>query len=368
LRQLLNHAAGLVTDDPWADRQLDMSESDFSRLLGEGIPLARDPGEAFEYSNMGYALLGRAISNASGLRYQDYVTQILIQPLGMASTVWEPRKAPEERRAVGYSWVDDHLEEEPLLSDGAFAAAAGLNSTAKDFARYVAWLLSAWSAEHASRPAAINTALIREAGRGSILSQAGERPGGPDGKDCPVAWMYGAGFYVVTDCELATMLRHPGGLPGFGSQLLLLPQDGVGIFAFSNLTYAHLSDPVVAAAVLLKRAGLLDASAPQVSPALARAANIVLRIYQAGDVEAGRAEFAANLLQDVSSERRNAQLRRARESTGACASIAPAAISHALAGRFRLACERGSLEVMIALAPTTLPKIQYFEFQPNPAP
>lgn len=366
LRQLLHHAAGLVTDDPWADRQLDMSESELSRLLSEGIPLAQSPGGEFEYSNMGYALLGRAISTASGHRYQDYVTQVLLRPLGMTSTVWDPRHTPAEKRAIGYSWIDDHFEEQPLLSDGAFASVAGLNSTAKDYGRFVAWLLSAWSSRRVPIPTAINTELVREAARGAILSRVGKRPDGPDDQACPVAWMYGAGFYVVTDCELGTMLRHPGGLPGFGSQVLLLPEAGVGIFAFANLTYAHLSDPVVSAAVLLKRAGLLTASSVQISPALAQAANTVLRIYQAGDVGVGRSEFADNLLLDESAERRNAQLHRTRQSSGTCTSIAPAMSAHALAGRFRLACERGSLEVTIALAPTTLSKIQYLEFQLKP--
>jgi D-alanyl-D-alanine-carboxypeptidase/D-alanyl-D-alanine-endopeptidase len=200
------------------------------------------------------------------------------------------------------------------------------------------------------------------------LSQVGERASGPDGKLCPVVWMYSAGFNVVTDCEIGTMLRHSGGLPGFGSQVLLLPQFNIGIFAFANLTYAHLVGPVVDAAARLKRAGLLSIADNPVSPALQHAASVALRIYQSGDVGAERAELSANALLDHSAPRRNEEMRRYREQTGACSSITPLEILHPGAGRFSLACEHGTLSVAILLAPTPTPEIQYLEFTLPPPP
>jgi D-alanyl-D-alanine-carboxypeptidase/D-alanyl-D-alanine-endopeptidase len=367
LWQLLNHSAGLVTDDPWADRQLDLPETAFSELLRAGIPLARAPGEAFDYSNLGYAILGRVISNASGRPYQDYIRHVLLRPLGMTSTVWDLREVPLMRRALGYSWVEGQYEAQPDLPDGAFGAVAGLSTTATDYGRFVAWALSAWSTRLARAPGLIDPATVREAGRASALSQVGQRANGPDGSACPVAWMYGAGFYVVTDCELGTMLRHPGGLPGYGSQVLLLPRAGVGIFAFANLTYAHLSEPVFAAALRLKRAGLVDGPTVVASAALQRAAATALRIYQSGDIRAAQDELAANVLLDRSAVRRNGTLRQAREAVGACTSIAPAQILNVLQGRFTLSCERGTVDVPILLAPTSPPSIQYVDYEPQAA-
>jgi len=368
LRQLLTHTAGFVTDDPWGDRQLDMSEPAFTRFLQAGIPLVREPGEAFDYSNTGYAILGRAISRASHRRYQDYISQSILEPLGMRATVWEYHGIPVQHRATGYSWTDDHYEAQPALGDGAYGAMGGLSSTANDYARYVAWLLSAWQANAHRLPGSIAPATVREIGRAAVLSQVGERTPGPGGKPCPVVWMYGAGFNVVTDCEIGTMLRHPGGLPGFGSQVLLLPQFNVGIFAFANLTYAHLSDPVVEAAARLKRAGLLKAVDNPVSPGLQGAASAALRMYQSGDAGAERAGFSANALLDHSVPRRNAEMHRYREQTGACSSITPIEILHPGAGRFSLACEHGTLGVAILLAPTATPAIQYLEFTLPPPP
>lgn len=367
LRQLLSHTAGLVTDDPWADRQLDMSESEFSAYLARGIPLAQSPGEAFDYSNTGYAVLGRVISNTSKQPYQDYISQILFKPLAMTSTFWEMRDVPASQRAVGYSWVDDHYEAQPALADGAFGAMAGIWTSANDYGRFVAWLLAAWSDRPTQMEGSVNPRSAREAGHGVTFSQMALRPdgppGGPGGNPCPVVWMYGAGFYAVSDCELGTMLRHPGGLPGFGSQVLLLPEAGVGIFAFANLTYAHLSGPVVEAAIHLKRAGLLEGFAMPVSSELNRAAVLALRIYQNGFDDAVNDEVAMNLFLDRSAERRNAELKNFRNSVGACKSTAPSEILNAMAGRFKLTCETGELQVSILLSPTSPPKFQYLEFE-----
>src|SRR3970040_980171 len=86
VRDLLSHVGGLVTDDPWGDRQQILPEADFTPMLRAGVPFTRAPGTAFEYSNLGYALLGRIVTNVSGRPYKDYVGQEIMRPLGMAAT------------------------------------------------------------------------------------------------------------------------------------------------------------------------------------------------------------------------------------------------------------------------------------------
>ena len=83
VRELLTHTAGFVTDDPWGDRQTPLPEDDFTRLLRDGVPFTRPPAMAMEYSNLGYALLGRIIANVAGQPYKDVVQRLLLAPLGM---------------------------------------------------------------------------------------------------------------------------------------------------------------------------------------------------------------------------------------------------------------------------------------------
>jgi serine-type D-Ala-D-Ala carboxypeptidase/endopeptidase len=53
---LLYHASGMVTDDPWGDRQQPMPEAEFTKLLKAGVPRTAPRGTRYEYSNMGYAM------------------------------------------------------------------------------------------------------------------------------------------------------------------------------------------------------------------------------------------------------------------------------------------------------------------------
>ena len=68
IRHLLSHAEGFPEDNPWGDRQLADTEDQLSRMLRAGIPFSNAPGVAYEYSNFGFAILGRIVSNVSKTR------------------------------------------------------------------------------------------------------------------------------------------------------------------------------------------------------------------------------------------------------------------------------------------------------------
>jgi CubicO group peptidase (beta-lactamase class C family) len=125
VRDLLSHTGGLVTDDPWGDRQQPLPEAEFSRMIAQGVPFTRAPGTAMEYSNYGYALLGRIVTNVSGVNYSEYIGREIMRPLGMNSTSYEVRDAPQQRRAIGYRWENDAWSEEPTMAHGAFGAMGG---------------------------------------------------------------------------------------------------------------------------------------------------------------------------------------------------------------------------------------------------
>jgi CubicO group peptidase (beta-lactamase class C family) len=60
-----------------------ITEAEFTRMLKEGVPFTRAPSLAFEYSNFGYALLGRIITNVSGMPYDQYIGRTIMRPLAM---------------------------------------------------------------------------------------------------------------------------------------------------------------------------------------------------------------------------------------------------------------------------------------------
>lgn len=360
VRDLLSHAAGFVTDDPWGDRQQILPEADFTRMLQAGVPFTRAPRTAFEYSNFGYALLGRIVTNVSGRPYKDYIEREIMRPLGMASTGYDIAASPRGRRAIGYRWENDAYVREPDMAHGTFGAMGGVQTSVSDYARWVAFLLSAWPARDGPELGPVRRSTVRELATGLNFPQVTHRPGDPD--SCAQAATYGMGMRVAVDCDLGLTLAHGGGYPGYGSYVLLMPEQGIGVFAFANRTYAGPSPPVWAAALELKRAGWLADRPLAVSAALAGAYGAAREMWQAGSIEPGSARLAMNFRMDRSAANWAREFARLKALTGSCDNGAAITATGALAGRFAWTCERGTLQGQLLLAPTNPTTIQALRF------
>src|SRR5690348_10485806 len=101
IRHLLTMTAGFPTDDPWGDRQQGLPLEEFARFLVKGVSFNCAPGTRFEYSNLGYAILGRAITAVTGLTYPDYIRHRLLKPLGMMRTGYEVEEFEVPRSTAG---------------------------------------------------------------------------------------------------------------------------------------------------------------------------------------------------------------------------------------------------------------------------
>ena len=145
------------------------------------------------------------------------------------------------------------------MAHGAFGAMGGLQTSANDYAKYVAWLLSAWPPRDGADVGPVKRATVRELAQGANYPQLRQRFGKSGADACRQATAYGMGMIVAVDCDLGVTLSHGGGYPGYGSYVLLLPDYGIGIFALANRTYAGPRAPVWDAAVSLQKAGLLKA-------------------------------------------------------------------------------------------------------------
>jgi len=358
VRDLLTHTAGFVTDDPWGDRQTPMPEDEFTRLLKDGVPFTRAPGLAMEYSNFGYALLGRIVANVSGQAYKDYVKAALFTPLGMTSTGYDVAASPAERRALGYRWEDDAWRLEPTMAHGAFGAMGGVQTSATDYAKWVAFLLSAWPARDGADTGPVRRSSVRELSTGANFGNVRLRPGATGADACRQASTYAMGFIAAVDCDLGLTMSHGGGYPGYGSHVLLLPDYGIGLFAFANRTYAGPRPPLWDAAMAMHRAGLLTRPAIPVSPALSAAYAAVGKIAAAGSITAGGDVLAMNMPMDRDAAHWASDLAALKAGVGTCDTSAPITPTGALAGRFTWICERGRVRGSLLLAPTREPRIQ----------
>jgi CubicO group peptidase (beta-lactamase class C family) len=85
IRHLLTHSAGFPEDNPWGDRQLADSDQELRAFVADGVSFSNVPGVEYEYSNLGFALLGQIVQVVSGMDYRDYTRTHIFDPLGMTS-------------------------------------------------------------------------------------------------------------------------------------------------------------------------------------------------------------------------------------------------------------------------------------------
>ncbi|HEY3384123.1 MAG TPA: serine hydrolase domain-containing protein [Vicinamibacterales bacterium] len=368
VRHLLSHAAGLPEDNPWGDQQLSATEEQLSALLRGGIPFSNSPGVAYEYSNLGFAILGRIVVRVSGVSYREFVTARILRPLGMASSTLEPSEVPKGRLAHGYRWEDETWKEEPPLPDGAFGSMGGMLTSVRDLSRYVGAFLDAWPPRNGAEKSPVRRSSLREMQQAWRWRPATVGLEGASGAPRLNAGGYGFGLGMSQTCQFDHVVAHSGGLPGFGSLMRWLPEYGVGFIAFGNRTYTGWGGVADQVFAMLAKTGGLQPREVQPSPALAAAHDAVSRLVVAWDAGLIRQIAAVNLFLDRSEERRRADFEHLRAEVGTCRADGRfEVVENPLRGSWLLQCERGRVRASVTLAPTMPPTVQYLEVHAVPA-
>ena len=123
-------------DDPYVDYT---SEKLYEELRTAKIEI--DVGKAYGYSNLGFGLLGHALSKAAKVNYDTLVKQRIAWPLGMKSTSTTTDAASKPRLAQGHEETAGKLvQAKPWTwkESSVLVGAGGLRSTARDMIRFIA--------------------------------------------------------------------------------------------------------------------------------------------------------------------------------------------------------------------------------------
>lgn len=354
LRHLLSMSSGIATDDPWADRHLDISDSEIREIYELGVEFAFPTGTHFEYSNLGYAIIGSVVHRLTGRRLRDIVDERLLIPLNMSATTWDqpaPHTWASPTRIQDGVNIPDELEP---LPDGNIAPMGGLWSTVEDLARWISWLDQA------------NQGLETQTGRLSVTSrremQTMHTYAGVttlDGDVAPTG--YGYGLMMRDDADLGMIISHSGGLPGYGSNMRWLPGRGVGVVAVSNTTYAPMSILTQRILKIFQAASLISPAFVEVSPLLhARAGELVMLINHWNN-DVAHDIFADNVDLDESLARREQAARVLLDTCGHLIIESIVATSRA-AGTIHVRGPLGEKKIEFQLAPIRSGPIQWYRY------
>lgn len=211
IRQLLTHTSGFST------LQGNASHTDATAAADElarrvtalaAVEPAYAPGVRWEYSNTNYEILGRLIEVVSGRDFQAYITDKVLEPVGMNDS-FVADGAVHESMATGHRpwfWVKIPLATAPL--DRGTAPQGGIVASANDLARYLAVMMN---------------------GEDDILSATGKAMMMSPGGD--VSPFYGFGWFV--DTENGTV-SHSGTSQGFESLATMIPTENKAVVVLVN--------------------------------------------------------------------------------------------------------------------------------------
>lgn len=218
LDQLLHHTSGIPVSTimtlPAGDEDYALKKT----TLGvSGLGLDFTPGSRFSYATVNYDVAAMMLTKASGQGYEDYLTQKVLQPLGLSQTLVGAQvqvATSHPQMAAGYKvgFMRPQAYAPPPFR-GNFPAGYVI-SNARDMAR---WLRLQLGLE--DNPLA---PLIRQSHAPNLTA-----PAGPGGR-------YGLGWYI-TDKGI---VHHDGVNPTFTAFVGLDPASGKGVAVLTNYNSA----------------------------------------------------------------------------------------------------------------------------------
>lgn len=215
IEHLLTHTSGIKSYTGLKKWDSEMHKKDFSPVemvdFFKNEPMDFAPGEQFRYNNSAYFILGYIIELVSGKKYDEYLAQNFFEPLGMDNTMYGSTSKIIKNRADGYQKQKGEYVNANFLSMSQPYAAGSLLSTVDDLN---VWYKAVWNDQVISKES-------RKKAHSSFKLNNGKATG------------YGYGWFLGNIQE-SPMIQHGGGIHGYLTASLYLPNDKVFVTVFSN--------------------------------------------------------------------------------------------------------------------------------------
>ncbi len=349
IRHLMSHSAGFPEDNPWGDRQLADTEKDLNDLIKGKLSFSNVAGVEYEYSNLGFAMLGYIIHKVSGITYDAYIKKNILNPLGMNETTYEFKTIPKDKFAFGYRYIYNNWRKEIPLQDGIYGAMGGMITSIDMFGKYVAMHEAAWPERNDPETLPVKRSSIREMHQPARFISLNPNYTFPSGKKLATSGAYTYGLRWSIDAEHKKNIGHSGGLPGFGSNWQFLPDYGIGVILFANVTYAPTTDINTAVMDTLVQIAGLKPRQTSVSPILAKRQIELIKVIE--NWENIPQIFAENFSEDYPIDLLKKQSVTIFSQVGKMIKINPMIAENQLRGYCIIECEKGSVELAFTLSP-----------------
>lgn len=229
LRDMLGHKTGISRHDMiWFQSDFSRKELfDRVRYLEPSIPLRLD----FIYNNLMYTAVGYSIELRTGKTWEEFVKERILLPLEMNNTVFSIAEMQKTKDyGVPYNEKRDTtlLYKIPLKEDGAAVGPAGSIITNLDDLSH--WVIALMNEGKYKNKEVIPNSIIEETLKPGIAFSNTELE--EKGYNERLNSVYG----MARNIEIYkghVLTKHGGAMPGFHSQVIIMPYDDIGIITFS---------------------------------------------------------------------------------------------------------------------------------------
>ncbi len=219
LRQLMAHRSGFPRESPIGS-YFDGSEPTLEETVRSlaGCALVHAPGSTMKYSNIGVSLEGLIAARVAGVPFDRHQRETLLDPLGMTSSDFAASDRVRGRLATGFMRLADGREVPAPLFELGTIPAGNLYASVRDVARFLVFLLAG-----GRDPA--GKAIVEPETLESMFEIQYAAPGQKNG--------FGLGFWVDR-LDGHRWVGHGGAVYGFSSQLVALPDEGLGVIVCAS--------------------------------------------------------------------------------------------------------------------------------------
>ena len=217
--QLLNHTSGIASyteiEEFGSLVPQELPRDSLLRIL-ETKDFLFEPGEALIYNNSAYFFLGLIIEKITGKPYEEYLKDVIFEPLGMTNTYYCSTSKVVKNKAYGYDYSPNGLNQKQYLSHNWPYAAGSLCSTTEDL---LIWM----TALHDGK-------LLSKEQYQELTTPKGLNDG------TPVRYAMGLSHFNNYGNE---EIGHGGGIPGFLTQTNYFPEKDLYIICIINTAGPH---------------------------------------------------------------------------------------------------------------------------------
>ncbi len=224
IRTLLTHSSGLPRESNhpyWTgpDHLFPVSDSIKSELHNQET--LYPSSTYFQYSNLGLTMLGEVVEAVSGMPYEEYIKQNILDPLDLQDTrTFLPEEKYGSDLAVGYTALnrEGSREKAKLFQAEGITAAAGFSSNVNDLGKFASWQFRLLDTT--------TTEILRPS---TLKYMHNVHWTDPDGKNT-----WGLGFGVNISEAGEKRVGHSGGCPGYITLFSMIPSKKRAYAVFTN--------------------------------------------------------------------------------------------------------------------------------------